>query len=124
MVGKIVTEKLIHKTSLHSALANIWCNPKGFRIEEVVDKTFHFFCSDDRDITRILKGSPWIFRNSWLIIQPWKRDIELSEMEFRYVPLWVQLLGLPPHSRTKKMAQKIRRSIGEGIGSRLLRTSR
>lgn len=37
-VGKIITEKPIHKNSIQSALANIWCNPRGFRVEEIQGK--------------------------------------------------------------------------------------
>ncbi|KAJ1414091.1 hypothetical protein SESBI_19172, partial [Sesbania bispinosa] len=43
LVGKILTEKPIHMNNLQSALAGIWCNPRGFKVEEVKAKTFQFF---------------------------------------------------------------------------------
>lgn len=117
-IGKIFTEKPIHKNSLQNALANILCNPKGFRIEEVKEKIFQFFFEEKKDVSRILNGSPWIFRNSWLVIKPWQRDTEPKDMEFTHVPVWEQLLGLPSHCRTKNMANKIGGCIGEVLDSR------
>lgn len=117
VVGKIVTEKPIHKNSLHNALANIWCNPKGFRLEEVAEKTFHLFFESEKDVQRILQGSPWAFRNSWLLVKPWQRDTELKDINFQFAPIWIHLLGLPPHCRSKAMARKIGESMGEVIDS-------
>lgn len=54
--GRIITEKPIHKSSLLSALANIWCNPAGFRVEEVAEKTFQFFFVDECDGSFVTHG--------------------------------------------------------------------
>ncbi|KAJ1394342.1 hypothetical protein SESBI_34286 [Sesbania bispinosa] len=61
LVGRILTEKPIHVNSIQSALAGIWCNPSGFRVEELAQKTFQFIFEDERDTTRILNNSPWLF---------------------------------------------------------------
>lgn len=50
LVGKILSDKSIHKASIMTTLDNIWCNPKGLRIEEIKGKLFHsivlfFFCN-------------------------------------------------------------------------------
>ncbi|KAJ1376289.1 Zinc finger, CCHC-type [Sesbania bispinosa] len=65
LIGQIITQKPIHLNNLHNALGGIWCNPLGFRMEEIYPKTFQFFFDSEDDANRILKGSPWLFRNSW-----------------------------------------------------------
>lgn len=48
MVGKIITEKPIHKNYVQSALANIWCNPKGFQIEEIEGKLYQISFDEEK----------------------------------------------------------------------------
>ncbi|KAJ1439268.1 hypothetical protein SESBI_02640 [Sesbania bispinosa] len=107
LVGRFLTQKPIHTNSLQNALAGIWCNPKGFRVEEVVPHTFQFFFDDESDVERIIKGSPWIFHNSWLILKRWMRDENIDSIEFNLVDLKVQIWGLPAHCKTSKMGVKI-----------------
>ncbi|XP_057444625.1 uncharacterized protein LOC130736865 [Lotus japonicus] len=113
LVGRFLTDKPIHKGSLQSALGNIWCNPRDFRVEEISNKVFLFHLGDEKDARRIIQGSPWVFRNSWLLIQPWSCHVEPVDMVFDSVAVWVQFWGLPLHCRTIKMGTKIGSSIGE-----------
>ncbi|KAJ1431362.1 hypothetical protein SESBI_07217 [Sesbania bispinosa] len=64
-IGYFITEKPIHANSLQSALAGIWCNPKGFKVEEVMEMKFQFLFDEAKDADRVLRGSPWTFRNAW-----------------------------------------------------------
>ncbi|KAJ1394120.1 Zinc finger, CCHC-type [Sesbania bispinosa] len=88
LIGRILTLKPIHINSLHNALAGIWCNPKGFRVEELTPRIFQFFFDDMDDLNRILNGSPW-----------------------------VQLWGLPVHCRTPKMGSKVGSCLGKVLES-------
>ncbi|KAJ1440114.1 hypothetical protein SESBI_02352 [Sesbania bispinosa] len=81
LVGRFLTEKPIHANSLPNALAGIWCNPKGFKVEDVGEKTYQFLFAEEKDADRILQGSPWIFRNSWLSLKRWVAKL---------VPTWVK----------------------------------
>jgi hypothetical protein len=68
---------------------------------------------DIMDQERILQGNPWIFRNSWLVVHPWDRQTDPATLDFDHAGVWIQLWGLPPHCKTKKMGE----SIGELLGS-------
>ncbi|PNX90650.1 hypothetical protein L195_g046775, partial [Trifolium pratense] len=57
VIAKIITDKPIHKGSLQSALASIWCNPKEFRMEEVEEKMYQLFFGSDKDLKRVINGS-------------------------------------------------------------------
>ncbi|KAJ1399443.1 Zinc finger, CCHC-type [Sesbania bispinosa] len=103
------------------ALAGIWCNPVGFRVEEIMPKTFQLFFDSEEDISRILRGSPWIFRNSWLILKRWSREQTVNDDEFLKVMIKVQIWGLPPHCRTANMGKNwylSGKSGGSGLGSK------
>ncbi|KAJ1438438.1 hypothetical protein SESBI_03049 [Sesbania bispinosa] len=112
LVGKILTDKPIHTNRLQSALSGIWCHPKGFRVEELSTKVFQFFFEDDRDVNRILTGSPWLFRNSWLNLKRWERGSKVEDLNFSNVPVHIQLWGLPNYCKTKKMGQRIGPCMG------------
>ncbi|KAJ1435332.1 Zinc knuckle CX2CX4HX4C [Sesbania bispinosa] len=113
LVGHFLTEKPIHANSLPNALAGIWCNPKGFKVEDVGDKTYQFLFAEEKYAERILQGSPWIFRNSWLSLKRWERGQPIANLSIHIIPLKIQIWGLPLHCRTSKMGRKIGACMGE-----------
>ncbi|MCI20951.1 DUF4283 domain protein, partial [Trifolium medium] len=97
IIGKIITDKPIHVSYIQNGLERIWGAPQGFKIQEIEGKLLQFFMNNEADQDRILLGNPWIFRNSWLIVKPWDREVDPSTINFDHVPVWIQLWGLPPH---------------------------
>lgn len=61
----------------------------------------------------ILKGNPWIFRNSWLIIQEWDGISTIGSLEFSKAPIWVQTWGLHIHCKTVQMGLKLGVKLGD-----------
>ncbi|MCH89276.1 zinc CCHC-type-like protein, partial [Trifolium medium] len=112
IIGKIITDKPIHVSSIHNGLESIWGSPPGLKIQELGGKVLQFFMNDPADHDRILQGNPWIFRNSWLVVKPWDRESDLQNIDFDHVPIWIQLWGLPPHCKTKKMGESIGALMG------------
>ncbi|KAJ1381881.1 Zinc knuckle CX2CX4HX4C [Sesbania bispinosa] len=117
LVGKILTDKPIHSNSLQNTLSGIWCNPKGFRVEEISNKTYQFFFYEEKDAIRVLKGNPCIFRNSWINLKRWERDTKIENLDFSKVPINIQLWGLPAHCKTSKMGRKLGACMGEVTSS-------
>lgn len=64
------------------------------------------------DHDRILLSNPWIFRNSWLVIKPWNRETNISNLDFDHVPIWIQLWGLPNYCKTKMMEESLGALLG------------
>ncbi|KAJ1377366.1 hypothetical protein SESBI_48955 [Sesbania bispinosa] len=91
LVGVFLTEKPIHANSLQNALAGIWCNPKGLKVEEIREKKFQFRFDEVRDAERVLRGSPWIFRNAWLSLHRWERGQEIEDLSLSTVQLKIQI---------------------------------
>jgi hypothetical protein len=112
IIGKIITDKPIHISSIQNGLENIWGSPEGLKIQELGGRILQFFMSNPADQDRILHGNPWIFRNSWLVVKPWERGMDPHTLDFDHVPIWVQLWGLPPHCKTKQMGESIGALMG------------
>jgi hypothetical protein len=113
ILGKIITEKPIHVSSIQNGLDSIWGFPAGLKIQEIERKILQFFMQNSADQERILQGNPWIFRNSWLVLKPWDREIDPRTLDFDHVPVWIQLWGLPHHCKTKAMGRHLGSLMGE-----------
>jgi hypothetical protein len=113
VLGKIITEKSIHLNSIQNGLESIWGSPSGLRIQEIEEGILQFFMDRKYDQERILLGSPWVFRNSWLIVKAWDRQLDPKCIDFSHAPVWVQMWGLPSHCKTKEM----RESLGSIMGT-------
>jgi len=112
IIGKILSEKPISNQVLHNSLSGIWCNPLGFKISEIEGRLLQFKMDRDEDVQRILKGSPWVIRNCWLILHGWHRNLDISRLDFNSVPLWIQFWGLPLHCKSITMGKELGSQIG------------
>ncbi|KAJ1389174.1 Zinc knuckle CX2CX4HX4C [Sesbania bispinosa] len=107
IIGKLVMEKAVHANSLMNALNSIWNSPKGFKVVDLGDKCFQFFFDSGKDADRVIRGNPWIFRNSWLLLRKWDREVKPEDMSFTKAQIWLQIWGLPVHCRTKQMGRRL-----------------
>ena len=117
MIGKFLSNKVIPFQQLQSTLLGIWGNPIGFKLTELEDKYYQIVMEKEEDIQRVLKGSPWIIRNIWLMVHAWDRKVVLKDLNFSTVPLWIQLMGLPIHCRSYSMGKAIGDQLGEVLDS-------
>jgi hypothetical protein len=112
IIGKIITNKFIHVSSIQNGLESIWGSPPGLKVQEIEGKLLQFCMDRVEDQDRILQGNPWIFRNSWLIVKPWDRETNPQTLDFDHVPIWIQLWGLPTHCKTKLMGASLGALMG------------
>jgi hypothetical protein len=56
----------------------------GLRIQEIEGGILQFFMDRNFDQERILLWNPWIFRNSWLIVKQWDRQIDPKAIDFSH----------------------------------------
>ncbi|RYR08192.1 hypothetical protein Ahy_B05g075762 [Arachis hypogaea] len=73
---------------------------------------------------RVLKGNPWAFHNSWLILKKWIRDEEPPEAGLEEAEIKVQIWGLSEHCKTCKLGRKIAAITGEVKDREIYETSR
>ncbi|MCI11719.1 DUF4283 domain protein, partial [Trifolium medium] len=113
LIGKLFSNKPIIKPIIQNTLLGIWGNPKGFTITEIEGGLYHLTMELDADIQRAVKGNPWIIRNSWFMVHPWDRQLNPTNIDFKYVPVWIQMWGLPIHCKTVNMGKHIGGQLGK-----------
>jgi hypothetical protein len=113
LIGKILSNRIILKPVLHNTLQGIWGNPKGLTITEIEGGFYHITMDYVSDIQKALKGNPWLIRNCWFMVQLWDRKINPSKIDFRHVPTWIQIWGLPIHCKTVTMGKHLGSQLGK-----------
>jgi hypothetical protein len=113
LIGKFLSEKPLSKSIMQNSLMGIWGNPKGFTITEIEGGLYHITMEAESDLQRIVKGNPWIVRNNWLMMHPWDRKISPNNMDFKHVPVWIQLWNLPIHCKTTTMGKHLGGQLGK-----------
>ncbi|XVE62242.1 hypothetical protein DITRI_Ditri06bG0102500 [Diplodiscus trichospermus] len=66
-----------------------------------------------RSMEEALENGPWVVMGFCLSLKKWSStDQVLKDIEFRKVPIWIQIHNLPLEMLTKHNAEKMRRVIG------------
>ncbi|KAH7842462.1 hypothetical protein Vadar_005596 [Vaccinium darrowii] len=116
LVGKIFIQKSLNIQAVSNILKVSWETRADFSITPWSNNVFlfHFKEVDDRD--NILKEGPWSVMNNLLVLQPVKKGVAVSEIEFSSCPFWVQVHGLPVEKMSRTNAEIIGRRIGNLLG--------
>lgn len=78
LIGKVLSPKPIHSTTIYRAMKPAWGNPKGLGVRSVGDKNENLFIADfegkvEKDSA--LEGSPWMIGKYAVILQEY--DVKL-----------------------------------------------
>ncbi|RYR33935.1 hypothetical protein Ahy_A10g048624 [Arachis hypogaea] len=111
LIGRLLTEKSINSAWIQSAIQNIWKKPKGLRIVELKPR-FTIFFQKETDLDRVLKGSPWYFRNLWFLLKKWDRSEDPIEKGLGNVDIKVQIWNLLEHYKTARLGWRIAYALG------------
>ncbi|MBA0792101.1 hypothetical protein Gohar_016625, partial [Gossypium harknessii] len=69
LVGRCLTDSVVHFPSLRNTMANLWHPIGGICITEIGKKRYLFQFFHEVDIERVATGIPWFFNNHLLILQ-------------------------------------------------------
>ena len=79
---------------------------------DVGDGLFQFKFALESQLKWVIQNGPWSFENHPLVLRRWERGMTTRTVTFNYIPLWVQVWGLPFNLISKEAT----RDIGEGLG--------
>lgn len=82
-------------------------------VNEIDHGIYKITMNRTEDHIRILKENPWIFRNSWLIIQEWYDTYNIESLEFSEAYIWVQIWDIPIHCKIVHMGLKLGAKRGD-----------
>lgn len=62
--------------AIQTSLKGIWGNPMGLKVSEIDENMYQIMLDREIDLKRIIKGNPWIIRNTWFVVHNWERNVK------------------------------------------------
>nr|XP_025637040.1 uncharacterized protein LOC112732509 [Arachis hypogaea]XP_025661929.1 uncharacterized protein LOC112757588 [Arachis hypogaea] len=115
LIGRVFADKKFSVGTMENAFRSIWSRPEGFRVSDRGGNKFQFFFDNDKDLMRIEKGSPWLFKDYILHVRRWNDSDRREEGELQGFPVWAQFWGLPECYKTIEVGRKLAEKIGAVI---------
>lgn len=82
------------------------------QILEVGSNLFQFKFQSEFEMTRILRDSPSTFDNQRLMLQRWKKGMNVGNVQMDYASLWVQIWGAPFDMVSPQVATEVGSRLG------------
>ncbi|MBA0790896.1 hypothetical protein Gohar_015512 [Gossypium harknessii] len=115
LVGRCLTDSVVHFPSLRNTMADLWHPIGGICITELGEKWYLFQFFIEVDIERVVAGKPWFFNNHLLILQKIPSGENPAALELNFTEFWVQVHELPPRLMTESMAKQFGDFCGKFI---------
>ncbi|XP_057738170.1 uncharacterized protein LOC130955346 [Arachis stenosperma] len=112
LIGRVFADKKFSVGTIENAFRSIWSRPEGFRVSDRGGNNFQFFFDNDKDLMKIEKGSPWLFKDYVLHVRRWNNSDRREEREMQGFPVWAQFWGLPECYKTIEVGRKLAEKIG------------
>ncbi|KAH1065445.1 hypothetical protein J1N35_030432 [Gossypium stocksii] len=115
LVGRALTDSVVHFPSLHNTMADLWHPIGGICITDLGNKRYLFQFFHEVDIQRVISGTPWFFNNHLLVLEKIQEGenpllVPLIHMEF-----WVQVHDLPIGWMSESLAKQFGDFLGKFI---------
>ncbi|MFQ6627573.1 hypothetical protein Gotur_006201 [Gossypium turneri] len=107
LVGRCLTDSVVHFPSLHNTMADLWHPIGGICITEIGEKRYLFQFFHELDIERVVAGIPWFFNNHLIILQRVPIGVNPVVMELNHTEFWIQVHDLPPGLMSVSMAKQL-----------------
>lgn len=90
-----------------------WGEPQGLSIVDLSPNTFLFNFTNPETPSRILEEAPSNILGHVLVLQQWNRQISTHEVDYTYMPYWVQIHGMPLEYFSTQNAARAGSKIGK-----------
>ena len=87
LIGKLLMCKLFNKMVAKNTLRRAWGLDDMMQILEVGPNLFQLKFQSEFDITQILRGGPWSFDNQLLMLQRWKKGMNVGNIKMENASL-------------------------------------
>lgn len=82
LVGKVLSAKAINREGFRSAIQKMWNTIKGVTVESLGGNRFIFHFHSNIDKKRVLRGGPWHFNNSLIVLEETQWVVDVSKIHF------------------------------------------
>ncbi|MBA0579182.1 hypothetical protein Gorai_021445, partial [Gossypium raimondii] len=90
LIGKALTDCVIHFSSLKRTLAYLWHPLGGVVILDLGDKRYLFRFFYEVDIKRVLDGMPWSFNRHLLVFHQLIKGGDPKQIPLNHTYFWIQ----------------------------------
>ncbi|MBA0591183.1 hypothetical protein Gorai_019868 [Gossypium raimondii] len=116
LVGRCLTNSVVHFPSLRNTMADIWHHIGGICITDLGEKRYLFQFFNEVYIARVLVGTPWFFNNHLLILKRITYGENPAMLELNSTKFWVQVHDLPPGLMSEQLVKQLGNFCGGFIG--------
>ncbi|XP_025607643.1 uncharacterized protein [Arachis hypogaea] len=113
LTGRIFLAQKFSAGTMENALSAIWDKLIGFKVVNQGTNQFQFFFDEEKDMRRIEKGSPWLFKDYILHVRQWSDTQNSDDNSDSTFPIWVQFWGVPECYKTLEAGRKLGKKLGE-----------
>lgn len=113
LVGRFLTDRTVHFTSMKHRMASIWRPGRGVVIHDIGSQRYLFQFFHVIDLKRVYEGGPWSFDNCLLLLHHLKPGEMPAQVPLNIVNFWVQVYDLP----VGYMSEAVGRQLGDFIGT-------
>ena len=112
IIGKVLSQGVLHIQTIMSALKPAWGNPKGLTMKSVGDNLFIAEFGLKRDRDRVLEGSPWTVGKRAVLTQEFDASMRPGDIHFEEMSIWVRIKNLPFGLMNGKWGYEIANKVG------------
>ncbi|KAF5193654.1 zinc ion binding / nucleic acid binding protein [Thalictrum thalictroides] len=94
-IGRFFAPRHVENSSIQKELRNSWKAVKRVQVEVLDTGYFKIKFECERDLRFVLKNGPWQVEGYVFSTKVWKPNTQLEEYPFCWVPMWIQIFGLP-----------------------------
>ena len=92
---KFLTKHALNIDAITKTFAPLWRAKNGFKIQKEGDRVVLFTFDDKSELEKIVAAKPWSFDKHIMVLQNYDKEVDLTEMEFKWVMFWVQVYDIP-----------------------------
>ncbi|MBA0852166.1 hypothetical protein Goshw_001961, partial [Gossypium schwendimanii] len=115
LVGRVLTDSVVHFPSMIRTWANLWHLLGGVSITDIGEKRVLFIFHYEVDINRVIEGMPWSFNRHLIIFHPMGPGEDPLQVPLIYIEFWLQNHNLPMEVISEGLARQFGNSIGQFV---------
>ncbi|KAE8795552.1 hypothetical protein D1007_29439 [Hordeum vulgare] len=123
-LARVQTYKNFSQATFFKDMRAAWNTAKPVRFRPISANLFVIQAQCFGDWDRIMSQGPWIFRNMAVIFAPYDGYSEATDVLMVHMPIWLQVHKLPDGYCRVDVVEKLLRSSGEILETRIAGNSR
>ncbi|KAK1397877.1 hypothetical protein POM88_007740 [Heracleum sosnowskyi] len=115
--GRMLSGRSVNKKGLKNLFESLWQSKASVKIEDYTEGIVTLTFESEVVKNRILRGQPWHFAGSYLILMEANAMVQITTTELlQQIPFWVQVHGLPLGFLVKPLGERLGKKIANSMG--------